>query len=472
MTKLVAVTACASGIAHTYMAQEGLEKAAKELGYEMHVETRGALGAENELTEEDIRNADAVIIAADKTVPMERFAGKRLLDSSPSAAIKDGKAVIKQALEAPVYKLSVEEDDDIYDRISKQKQDLRKKQQGKGAYRHLMTGLSYVLPLVSMGGLLLALASILTPILGSNVLVAALDNIGGTGLTLFVAILAAFIAQSIADQPGFAPGLFGGWIATHGDMFGNSQASAGYIGGIIAGFLAGYITKWLTANVKMPKSLRGVKSTIIIPFISITGTGMIMIFIVGRPVAFLMTLLNNGLISLGNSAGGVAVLGIILGVMMASDMGGPFNKVAYFFAAGLVADQAELAPLVCACVVVSGMIPPLGLGLATLIRKRVFSDEECQTGKAALIMGIFFITEGAIPFAIADPKRVIPSNIIGAAVGGVIVTVLGVEIPALSCSAIPLANNLVGVLLALVAGSLVSAICVITLKERALKVTG
>ena len=468
MKKFVAVTACASGIAHTYMAQEGLEKAAKELGYEIRVETRGAIGAENELTEDEIKNADAVVIAADKTVPMERFAGKKLLDTSPTAAIKDGKAVLEEALKAPVYTVA-SDGEDVYDRISKQKGELRQKQSGRGAYRHLMTGLSYVLPLISIGGLLLALVSVLQPIVGENAFLTALSNIGGSGLTLFVAILAAFIAQSIADRPGFAPGLFGGWIATHGDMFGNSQASAGYIGGILAGFLAGYLTKWLIEHIKMSKSMRGVKAQIVIPFLSITITGLIMIFVIGRPIAAFMTLLNNGLVSLGNSTNGIAVLGIVLGAMMASDMGGPFNKVAYFFALGLFADKAELAPLACACVVISGMIPPLGLGLATLIRRQIFTDEERQTGKAALIMGIFFITEGAIPFALADPKRVIPSIILGSAVGGAIVTMMNVQIAAPSIAALPLSSNVLGVLLALVVGSAIVAACTILLKERQLK---
>ncbi len=421
--KIVAITACPTGIAHTFMAEESLKQAAKAKGIEVKIETQGASGAENVLTDEDIKTADAVIIAADKAVDLSRFTGKRLLETSVTSAIKTPNTLLEQCLTQPIYGDAT---GDYLQRVQQLKSE--KKAQTPAAYRHLMNGVSHMLPLVVAGGIFIAL-SFAVDINGQSPLSQALMNIGGkSAFALFVPILAAFIAQSIADRPGFAPGLIGGWIGTQGFMYGNPNASAGYLGGIIAGFLAGYITLALKKWIRLPRTFEGLKPVLILPVLSVGIIGFLMIYVLGSPIAYVMNAMSNGLQHIG--ATGSIGLGLLLGAMMAFDMGGPVNKVAYFFAVGLLGSHTVESQVIMAAVMGAGMVPPLGLAIATFINKRKFHQEERDAGKAAAVLGLCFITEGAIPFASNDPFRVIPSIVIGSAITGALSMLFRVTSPA------------------------------------------
>ena len=465
MKRIVAITACPTGIAHTYMAEESLKKTAPALGYEIKVETQGAAGSENTLTEEDIRNADAVIIAADTTVDLSRFRGKRLLETSVTSAIKSPQELFTLALEQPVFGQAESSGaEDYFENIQRQK--AQKKAQMPTGYRHLMNGVSNMLPLVVAGGIFIAL-SFAVDINGNSPFSKVLMNIGGnSAFVLFVPILAAFIAMSIADRPGFAPGLVGGWIGTQGAMYGSPHASAGYLGGIIAGFLAGYITKWLKQWIKLPRSLEGIKPVLILPVLSVGIVGLLMIYVLGRPIADLMTWMTNGLSSMGASAS--VGLGLLLGAMMAFDMGGPVNKVAYFFAVGLLGTHTHESEVIMAAVMGAGMTPPLGLALATFLRRRKFYREERDAGKAALVLGMCFITEGAIPFAANDPFRVIPSLMAGSAVSGALTMLFQVTSPAPhgGVFVFPLIGNVGLYALSIIVGAVITALAVIFLKKN------
>lgn len=465
---IVAVTACPTGIAHTYMAQEALNQAAKELGYAVKVETQGASGVENRLTDEDIKQADAVIIAADKKVELDRFVGKPLLQNSVSSAIKDAATLIQSSLQQPRYGNSDNTSTDYLDAIKQQKEERKKSSQTQGAYRHLMNGVSHMLPLVVAGGIFIALSTAID-INTKSSLSKAFSNIGGgSAFALFVPILAAFIAQSIADRPGFAAGLVGGWIGTQGAMYGDPHASAGYLGGILAGFLAGYITKWLNKGIRLPRSLEGVKPVLIIPFLSVGIVGLLMIYVIGGPIASLMSLLTNGLTNIGQS--GSIGLGLLLGAMMAIDMGGPFNKVAYFFGVGLLGTGTHVSQVIMAAIMGAGMVPPLAMALATFIRKKVFTENERDAGKAAIILGLSFITEGAIPFATRDPFRVIPSIVIGSAITGALSMLFNVTNPAPHGGVFVfwLIGNWWLFIIAILVGVIVSALLVVFLKGNQL----
>lgn len=462
MSKYVAITACPTGIAHTFMAQEGLEQAAKKLGVEMRVETQGAGGSESTLTEQEIAEADAVIIAADKKVDLDRFAGKKVLQTSVTAAIRDAKALIEQASSAPIYGDST---GNYMSNIQSQK-DARK--QGQSAvYRHLMSGVSNMLPLVIAGGIFIAL-SVAIDLNGKSSLSAAFNNIGGgSAFALFVPILAAFIAQSIGDsRAAFAAGLVGGWIGTQGMMYGEAHASAGYIGGIIAGFLAGYVSLGLKRIIRLPRTLEGVKTVLLMPVLSVGIVGLLMIYVLGHPIAALMHAISNGLTSMG--ASGSIGLGLLLGLMMAFDMGGPFNKVAYFFAVGLLPTGTVEAKMIMAAVMGAGMVPPLALALSTFLSKDKYSQEERDAGKAAIILGACFITEGAIPFATKDPLRVIPSIMIGSAVTGALTMIFRVTSPAPhgGIFVFPLIGHWFLFLIAILIGTVVAALIVSGLKKR------
>ncbi|MCY0863821.1 MAG: fructose-specific PTS transporter subunit EIIC [Sulfobacillus sp.] len=420
MKKLVAVTACPTGIAHTYMAEEALLKAARELGYEIRVETHGASGVEHALTPADIEAADAVIIAADTAVDLTPFRGKPVLQASVSSAIQDAAGLIQSALAQPAPA------SEYLERVSELK--ARQKAQTPAVYRHLMNGVSHMLPLVVAGGIFIALSFAVDIQTKSPLSVAFMNIGGGSAFQLFVPILAAYIAQSIADRPGFAPGLVGGWIGTQGAMYGNPHASAGYLGGILAGFLAGYITKFLNQAIRLPKTLAGIKPILILPVLSVGIVGLLMIFVLGRPIAALMEWMTNGLAHMGTT--GSVGLGLLLGAMMAFDMGGPVNKVAYFFAVGLLASHTVEGEIIMAAVMGAGMVPPLGLALATAINPRKFLPEERDAGKAAAVLGLCFITEGAIPFAANDPFRVIPSIMVGSAITGMLTMLFRVTSPA------------------------------------------
>jgi PTS system fructose-specific IIC component len=399
--KIVAVTACPTGIAHTYMAAEALQIAANELDINMKVETRGSVGAENELTETDIEWADAVIIAADTNVPLERFAGKKLIKVSVKDAIKDAKGLIDATKTAAVY------GSDLMEQVAAVKQDKKSKQ--PAFYKHLMTGVSFMIPFVVAGGILIALSFVfgIQAFQEEGTLAAALMTIGGgSAFALMVPILAGYIAFSIADRPGLVPGMVGGMLA--------ASIGAGFLGGLLAGFFAGYTVEALKKTIKLPKTLQGLMPVLILPVLSTLIVGLGMIYIIGGPVSAINTAMNNWLSGMSGTNG--FILGIILGAMMAFDMGGPINKAAYAFGAGtLVAGQPSM---VMAAVMAAGMVPPLGIALATTIAKKKFTVEEYEAGKAAYALGASFITEGAIPFAAADPARVIPAIVVGSSLAG------------------------------------------------------
>jgi len=401
---IVAVTACPTGIAHTYMAADALKTKAEEMGVDIKVETNGSSGAQNVLTREEIERAKAVIVAADTMVDMERFKGKHVIRTAVADGIRRPEELIRRALlqDAPVYE------------GEKRKADETGAEQGKtGIYKHLMNGVSNMLPFVVGGGILIAISFLFGYKAADpndpsyHPLAEALMTIGGgNAFGLMVPVLAGFIAMSIADRPGFAPGMVGGMMATSG--------GAGFLGGIIAGFLGGYITAGLKKGLAgMPKSLDGIKTILLYPLLGIAATGFLMLYVINKPVGALNSAITDWLSGLGT--GNAVLLGIVLGLMMAFDMGGPVNKAAYVFGTGLIANGVY-EPM--AAVMAAGMVPPLGIALATYLFKNKFTKAERDAGNANIIMGLSFITEGAIPFAAADPLRVIPSIMAGSAVAG------------------------------------------------------
>lgn len=455
MSKIIAVTTCPTGIAHTFMAANSLKKAAAELGHTIKVETLGAVGVENELTAEEIKTADLVIIAADAKVDTERFVGKKVYGTSTGAAIKDGRQVIETAFrDATVIPAK---HSSYLDNVAQSKGELTA--QRKGLYKHLMTGVSYMLPLVVAGGLAIALSFVfgIKAFEVKGTLAAALMDIGGgAAFALMVPILAAFIGYSIADRPGLTPALVGGMLA--------SKTGAGFLGGMIAGLLAGYLALWLKNTIKLPQTLEGLKPILIIPFLASVTVGLLMIYVIGAPMKAIMDGLTAFLTSM--SATNATLLGLLLGAMMAFDMGGPVNKAAYTFAVGLLASQVY-GPM--AAVMAAGMTPPLGLALATYLGKKKYTAEEREAGKAAAVLGISFITEGAIPFAAADPFRVIPSIMVGSAVTGALSNLFGCTLKAphggVFVLPIPNAVGQVGLyIVAIAIGTVLTAVMVNLLK--------
>lgn len=409
---LVGVTSCPTGIAHTFMAAEALKKAAAALGFVIRIETQGSVGAKSVLSDEEIERADAVVIAADAYVDTSRFAGKRLYQTSTKAALHDGPKIIHEALALPVPQRTGLAGD--------VKQLKRARSEAlAGPYKHLMTGVSYMLPLVVAGGLLIALAFAIGGVNAEQqqgTLAWALMTIGGgTAFRLYVPVLAAFIAYSIADRPGLTSGLIGGMLAM--------TVGAGFLGGIAAGFLAGYLTKLMNDHIRLPENLAGLKPVLILPVLSTLLVGLAMIFLLGPPVKAML----DGLTGWLNGMQGTSsfLLGLLLGAMMALDMGGPVNKAAYTFAVGLLASKVY-GPM--AAVMAAGMIPPLGVSLAAMLFKNRFTQEERDASKAAAVLGLSFITEGAIPFAARDPLRVIPCLMLGSAVTGGIALASGVQL--------------------------------------------
>jgi PTS system fructose-specific IIC component len=452
--RLVAVTSCPTGIAHTFMAAEALKKAATHLNHEIKVETQGSVGAKNVLTEADIAAADAVVIAADAYVDTARFAGKRLYATGTKAALHDGTAVIEEALALPEPAKA-----DLMSRVKEIKQS--RSADKTGPYKHLMTGVSYMLPMVVAGGLLIALAFAFGGIYAGDqkgTFGWALMQIGGaTAFSLFVPVLAGFIAYSIADRPGITPGLIGGMLAT--------TVGAGFLGGIIAGFMAGYLTFFLNKIIRLPDNLAGLKPVLILPFLSSLIIGLLMIFLVGPPVKIALTALTDWLNGMQHSS--ALVLGLILGGMMAFDMGGPVNKAAYTFSVGLLASKIY-GPM--AATMAAGMTPPLGLALAAFLFRNRFTLEEHEASKAAFVLGISFITEGAIPFAARDPFRVIPCITAGSAVTGALSMVLGSKLlvphGGIFVLLIPNAvTNLLPYVTAIIAGTAVTALALFIVKK-------
>ncbi|MGR5062146.1 PTS fructose transporter subunit IIBC [Photobacterium sp. DNB22_13_2] len=408
--KIVAITACPTGVAHTFMAAEALEEEGKRQGHQIKVETRGSVGAKNQLTAEEIAAADLVIIAADIEVDLARFAGKKLYKTSTGAALKKTTEEFEKAFSTATP----------YQNQAGSASEGDVKQEKTGAYKHLMTGVSHMLPLVVAGGLSIALSFVfgITAFEQEGTLAAALMTIGGgSAFALMVPVLAGFIAFSIADRPGLAPGLIGGMLA--------SSTGAGFLGGIVAGFLAGYSAKFIADYVKLPQSMEALKPILIIPLLSSLVTGLIMIYVVGGPVSTAMTSLTDFLNNMGSA--NAVLLGIILGCMMCFDLGGPVNKAAYTFGVGLLASQTY-APM--AAVMAAGMVPAMGMGLATFLAKRKFNASETEAGKASFVLGLCFISEGAIPFAARDPMRVIPSCMLGGALTGALSMLFGAKLMA------------------------------------------
>jgi PTS system fructose-specific IIC component len=454
--RLVAVTSCPTGIAHTFMAAEGLRKAASELGHEIKVETQGSVGAQNTLSLEEIAQADAVVIAADAFVDKSRFVGKRLYETSTNAALHEGQDVIKKALALPEPSRTA-----YVDMVKEMKK--ARASRISGPYKHLMTGVSYMLPIVVAGGILIALAFAFGGIkpegYPQGTLAWALMQIGGTtAFALYVPILSAFIAYSIADRPGIAPGLVGGMLAS-------ATVGAGFLGGIISGFLAGYLTLLMNDRIQLPLNLQGLKPVLILPFLSTLIVGLLMIYVAGPPVKAVLTALTNWLVGMQTSS--AVLLGLILGAMMAFDMGGPVNKSAYTFAVGLLASHIYM-PM--AAVMAAGMTPPLGLAVAATIFKNRFTPDEQEASKAAYVLGISFITEGAIPFAARDPLRVIPSLMVGSAVTAALSMAFGVEllVPHGGVFVLPIPNAVTHLglyILAILAGTLVTTGMLFILKK-------
>lgn len=455
MSKFVAVTSCPTGIAHTYMAAEALSKAAVEAGHTMKVETRGSVGVENELVSEDIAAADAVIIAADTNIDTDRFAGKRLYKTNAGTAIKNAGEVIEAALKAPIA-------DDYMNKINENKQE--RSAQRTGMYKHLMSGVSFMIPLVTAGGLLIAISFIfgIEAFKQQGTLAAALMDIGGgSAFALMVPVLAGYISYSIADRPGLAPGLIGGMLA--------SKIGSGFLGGIIAGFIAGYVSQFLKEHVRLSKNLEGLKPVLIIPFFATLTVGLLMVYVVGIPVKTIMDAMTATL--KGMTSANAAILGLILGAMMAVDMGGPINKAAYTFGVGLLGSNIY-EPM--AAIMAAGMTPPLGIALATYLAKNRFTPEEREAGKAAAVLGISFITEGAIPFAAADPFRVIPSVVAGSAVAGALSMMFGCTLRAphggIFVLPIPNAVGNLGMYIASIAvGTIITALLLYMVKSNTVK---
>ncbi|MET9965986.1 fructose-specific PTS transporter subunit EIIC [Streptomyces sp. NPDC006356] len=458
--KLLAVTACPTGIAHTYMAAEKLAQAAESRGIDMKVETQGSIGAENVLDDNDVKHADGVIVAADKDVDLSRFAGKRVLTVGVAEGIRHPEQLIERVLSAPVHTGGGAP-------TAPASGGGRERSVG---YKALMNGVSYMIPFVVVGGLLIAISLSLgghTDPSGGLVIPKDsfwmdINNIGVIGFTLMVPILSGYIAYAIGDRPALVPGMIGGWIANTGELY-DSKAGAGFIGAIVTGFLAGYLVLWIK-KVKVPKFAQPIMPIIVIPIVATTALGLFFIYVIGKPISWVFEHLTSWLSGMtGTSA---ILLGAILGLMIAFDMGGPVNKTAFLFGAGLIATGNQTVMGMCAAAI---PVMPLGQGLATLIRKRLYTEQERETGLASLFMGCFGISEGAIPFAAARPAQVIPANMLGGAVAGAIAGVAGVE------DAVPHGGPIVAVLgavsgvpmffVAVVIGSVVTALTTVALVD-------
>lgn len=471
MTKIVAITSCPTGIAHTFMAAEGLEQGAAKLGHVIKVETQGSVGAQNALTDADIAAADLVVIAADTSVDLSRFSGKRVYETSTKDAIHDGAAVIRTAAEKATLRDAAQADATpaahaaasspaAADKLLEAK--AAQSASRTGPYKHLMTGVSYMIPFVVAGGLLIALGFALGGIYvyddaHKGTLAANLFWIGKASFQLMVPVLAGYLSYSIADRPGIAPGMIAGVIA--------DSVGAGFLGGLIGGFLAGYTVRWLNRTIKLSRSFDGLKPVLILPLLGAAITGLLMYYVVATPVAAALLEISSFLKGMQGSS--AIVLGMLLGAMMAFDMGGPVNKAAYTFGTGLLASQIYM-PM--AAVMAGGMTPPLGIALATMLFHNRFSADEREAGKAAAALGISFITEGAIPFAAKDPFRVIPALVLGSAVAGAISMYVGVElhVPHGGVFVLPMPNvvtHVAGYAVAIVVGTLVTAAALFAFKK-------
>ena len=463
---IVAVTACPTGIAHTYMAAEAIEKKAKELGYQVKVETRGSGGAKNVLTDDEIANAAGVIVACDTNVPTDRFDGKKVIECQVSDGINKAEELIKRIAsgDAPVFKASGKKE-------ASHSSVGGKESIGHQIYKHLMNGVSHMLPFVVGGGILIAIAFLIDGFsvdlnslpaeqranFGTITQAAALfKGIGGTAFGFMLPILAGFIAMSIADRPGLAVGFVGGSIAANG--------TSGFLGALVAGFVAGYIVLLLKKVFsKLPESLDGMKPVLLYPLFGIFLVGVIMQFVVEPPIGALNTAINNGLNGLNGAS--AVVLGVLLGGMMSVDMGGPVNKAAYVFGtASIAAGNYNIM----AAVMIGGMVPPLAIALATILFKNKFTAEERKAGPTNFIMGLSFITEGAIPFAASDPLHVLPACVVGSAVAGGFSMAFGCTLmaPHGGIFVVPTIGNPLMYLVALVIGSFIACGLLGLLKKK------
>lgn len=463
---IVAVTACPTGIAHTYMAAEAIEKKAKELGYQVKVETRGSGGAKNVLTDDEIAKAAGVIVACDTNVPTDRFDGKKVIECQVSDGINKAEELIKRIAsgDAPVFKASGKKE-------ASHSSVGGKESVGNQIYKHLMNGVSHMLPFVVGGGILIAIAFLIDGFsvdlnslpadqranFGTITQAAAMfKGIGGTAFGFMLPILAGFIAMSIADRPGLAVGFVGGSIAANG--------TSGFLGALVAGFVAGYIVLLLKKIFsKLPESLDGMKPVLLYPLLGIFLVGVIMQFVVEPPIGALNTAINNGLNGLNGAS--AVVLGVLLGGMMSVDMGGPVNKAAYVFGtASIAAGNYNIM----AAVMIGGMVPPIAIALATIFFKNKFTAEERKAGPTNFIMGLSFITEGAIPFAASDPLHVLPACVVGSAVAGGLSMAFGCTLmaPHGGIFVVPTIGNPLMYLVALVIGSFIACGLLGLLKKK------
>ena len=437
---IVAVTACPTGVAHTFMSAEAIETYAKKQGWQVKVETRGQVGAGNEITPEEVAAADLVFVAADIDVPLDKFQGKPMYRTSTGLALK-------KTAQGGAAKSSAKSEE------SGEK---------KGVYKHLMTGVSHMLPLVVAGGLLIAISFMFgieafkDETIFHGIPKALMDIGGGAAFHLMIAVFAGYVAFSIADRPGLAVGLIGGMLAT--------TAGAGILGGIIAGFLAGYVVKGLNATIKLPASLTSLKPILILPLFGTLIVGLAMIYVINPPVSQIMTTLSDWLKSMGEV--NAMVLGAIIGAMMCIDMGGPVNKAAYTFSVGMLASQVH-TPM--AAAMAAGMVPPIGMAIATWIARSKFTRNQRDAGKASFVLGLCFISEGALPFVAADPLRVIISSVIGGATAGAISMALNISLqaPHGGLFVIPFVSEPLLYLGAIATGALLTGVVYAVIKPKA-----
>lgn len=477
--RILGVTACPTGIAHTYMAAEALEKKAKEMGYSIKVETDGSGGAKNVLTKKEIEECDGIIVAADKNVEMARFDGKKVLKASVSSGINKPGELIQRVVDGkvPVYHSDGSEEPDSSE-YSEEKESF-----GRKIYKHLMNGVSHMLPFVVGGGVLIALGFLIDTIAGNanvggtfgftNPVASAVFWIGKAAFSFMLPILAGYIAQSIADRPGLLPGIVGGLFAANGFTFkafianqglvGDDKAVSGFLGALLAGFIAGVLVNGLKKAFSwLPKSMDGIKPVFIYPLLGTLLLGVVMC-VLNPVVGVVNTALSNGLSSLGETSR--VLLSIVLAAMMAIDMGGPFNKAAYVFGTAAIADGNTW---IMAAVMIGGMVPPIAIALATTFFKNRWTKEELKSGPVNYLMGLCFITEGAIPYAASDPLRVIPSCMVGSAVAGLITSLFGCACPAPHGGIFTfiVVDHPFGYIIALVAGSVIGALMLALLKKK------
>ncbi|ELM3616841.1 PTS sugar transporter subunit IIA [Aeromonas sobria] len=462
---IIGVTGCPAGIAHTYLAAESLERAARELGYEVKVETNGSIGVKNSPTADEIARASAIVVACDKQVDMARFAGKPLIKTGVKAPIKDGKGLIEQALKAPAY-VAGKEDKKGEEKSAGGSSDL---------YRYLMNGVSHMIPFVVTGGLLIALALAI----GGNPTPSGMQipegsmwnqilNVGVAAFTLMIPILAGYIAYAIGDRPALAPGFIGGWIANNGSFYG-ADAGTGFIGAIIAGLLVGYLVRWIATR-HYHKMVQPLVPILIAPIVGSLFIAAVFIFIIGAPIADMMTGLNAMLLSM--SGGSLVLLGIVLGGMAGFDMGGPVNKVAFLFSVGMIASGQTQFMGAMACAIPAA---PLGMSLATVLGRKlgIFDASEIEAGKAAGAMGLVGISEGAIPFAARDPLAVIPANILGSMTAAVMAFLFGITNSVAHggpiVALLGAVNKPLLALLCMVCGAIVTGVVAVALKKLRVK---